>query len=67
MRGGKPSDQTAELGDTEQQRRRDGIPIEDDTWERIAAVAERFGLASLITAAGDDLQRAVNPSREVGA
>jgi uncharacterized oxidoreductase len=37
---------------TEQQRRRDGIPIEDDTWGRIAAVAERFGLASLLSVAG---------------
>jgi LDH2 family malate/lactate/ureidoglycolate dehydrogenase len=29
---------------TEQQRRRDGIPIEDATWEQIGAVAARFGL-----------------------
>jgi uncharacterized oxidoreductase len=29
---------------TEQQRRRDGIPIEDATWERITALAARFGL-----------------------
>jgi uncharacterized oxidoreductase len=29
---------------TEQQRRRDGIPIEDDTWERISQIAARFGL-----------------------
>jgi LDH2 family malate/lactate/ureidoglycolate dehydrogenase len=37
---------------TEQQRRRDGIAIEDDTWGRITAVAERFGLTSLLPATG---------------
>jgi uncharacterized oxidoreductase len=37
---------------TEQQRRQDGIPIEEETWGRIAAVAERFGLASLLSRAG---------------
>jgi uncharacterized oxidoreductase len=37
---------------TEQQRRRDGIAIEDDTWARITAVAERFGLASLLPLGG---------------
>jgi uncharacterized oxidoreductase len=37
---------------TEQQRRRDGIPIEDDTWTRISAVAERFGLGEILKAAG---------------
>jgi uncharacterized oxidoreductase len=31
---------------TEQQRRRDGIPIEDRTWEQITALAARFGLNS---------------------
>ncbi|HLZ69241.1 MAG TPA: Ldh family oxidoreductase [Dehalococcoidia bacterium] len=35
---------------TEQQRRRDGIPIEDETWGRITAVAERFGLSSQLPA-----------------
>src|SRR5688572_4150180 len=34
---------------TEQQRRRDGIPIEDGTWAKIAALAERFGQRSLLT------------------
>jgi LDH2 family malate/lactate/ureidoglycolate dehydrogenase len=37
---------------TEQQRRRDGIPIEDDTWAKITGVAERFGVASLLKTAG---------------
>ena len=37
---------------TEQQRRRDGIPIEDDTWRKIAELANRFGLASLLKTAG---------------
>jgi LDH2 family malate/lactate/ureidoglycolate dehydrogenase len=37
---------------TEQQRRRDGIPIEDDTWAKISGVAERFGVASLLKTAG---------------
>lgn len=32
----------------EQRRRRDGIPIEDETWGRIAAVAERFGLTAML-------------------
>ena len=36
---------------TEQQRRRDGIPIEDDTWAKISEVAERFGLGSLLETA----------------
>lgn len=37
---------------TEQQRRRDGIAIDDDTWGRIAALAERFGLAALLPTLG---------------
>ena len=32
---------------TEQQRRRDGIPIEDDTWAKISEIAQRFGVAKL--------------------
>lgn len=37
---------------TEQQRRQSGIPIEDSTWGRISALAERFGLTSLLVTAG---------------
>jgi len=37
---------------TEQQRRRDGVPIEDETWGRIAAIAQRFGLSDLLPTAG---------------
>jgi LDH2 family malate/lactate/ureidoglycolate dehydrogenase len=37
---------------TEQRRRREGIPIEDGTWEKIAELADRFGLASLLKTAG---------------
>jgi uncharacterized oxidoreductase len=33
---------------TEQQRRRDGIPIEDETWNRITATAEKYGCADSI-------------------
>ena len=36
---------------TEQQRRRDGIAIEDGTWTKLAQVAERFGATSLLEAA----------------
>ncbi|MGI5835565.1 MAG: hypothetical protein ACOX87_03605 [Chloroflexota bacterium] len=35
---------------TEQQRRKEGIPIEEKTWERIGKVAERFGLSDLMKA-----------------
>jgi uncharacterized oxidoreductase len=35
---------------TEQQRRHEGIPIEDETWDRISALAERFGLKSMVPA-----------------
>jgi LDH2 family malate/lactate/ureidoglycolate dehydrogenase len=35
---------------TEQQRRHEGIPIEDETWDRITALAERFGLQSMVPA-----------------
>ena len=37
---------------TEQQRRRDGIPIEDETWGRIAAIAARYGLSDLLPTVG---------------
>lgn len=37
---------------TEQHRRREGIPVEDETWQRLAKVAERFGVAHLLRAAG---------------
>ena len=33
---------------TEQRRRREGIPIEDDTWQQIGRVADRFGLSHLL-------------------
>jgi LDH2 family malate/lactate/ureidoglycolate dehydrogenase len=33
---------------TEQHRRADGIPIEDDTWAQVSKIAERFGLAELL-------------------
>jgi LDH2 family malate/lactate/ureidoglycolate dehydrogenase len=29
---------------TEQRRRAEGIPVEEDTWERVAAIARRFEL-----------------------
>jgi LDH2 family malate/lactate/ureidoglycolate dehydrogenase len=37
---------------TEQQRRKEGIPIEDRTWKRISELAERFGKTSLLKTAG---------------
>ena len=37
---------------TEQQRRRDGIQIEDATWKRLGDLADRFGVRSLLKAAG---------------
>jgi LDH2 family malate/lactate/ureidoglycolate dehydrogenase len=37
---------------TEQQRRKDGIPIEDSTWKRISELADRFGVTSLLKTAG---------------
>lgn len=37
---------------TEQQRRREGIPIEEDTWTKISALAERFGLTALLKTVG---------------
>jgi LDH2 family malate/lactate/ureidoglycolate dehydrogenase len=37
---------------TEQQRRKDGIPIEDSTWKRISDLAERFGATSLVKTVG---------------
>ncbi|MBI4504772.1 MAG: Ldh family oxidoreductase [Chloroflexi bacterium] len=33
---------------TEQRRRQEGIAVEDDTWQRVSAIAERFGLAHLL-------------------
>lgn len=33
---------------TEQRRRREGIPIEEGTWQQIGRVAERFGLSHLM-------------------
>ena len=33
---------------TQQRLQREGIPIEDDTWEKISRLAERFGLGSLL-------------------
>ncbi len=36
----------------EQQRRRDGIPIEENTWTKLSQVAERFGVAALLKTAG---------------
>jgi LDH2 family malate/lactate/ureidoglycolate dehydrogenase len=33
---------------TEQQRRKEGIPIEDSTWKRITELADRFGVTSLL-------------------
>lgn len=35
---------------TEQQRRRDGVPVEDSTWDRISAIAKDFGLGDRIPA-----------------
>jgi LDH2 family malate/lactate/ureidoglycolate dehydrogenase len=35
---------------TEQKRRREGIPIEEATWQAISQVAERFGLRHLVPA-----------------
>jgi LDH2 family malate/lactate/ureidoglycolate dehydrogenase len=35
-----------------QQRRREGIPIEEGTWSKITQLAERFGVASLVKTAG---------------
>jgi LDH2 family malate/lactate/ureidoglycolate dehydrogenase len=32
---------------TEQRRRRDGIPIEDQTWESLTKTAETLGIAEL--------------------
>jgi LDH2 family malate/lactate/ureidoglycolate dehydrogenase len=32
---------------TEQRRRAEGIPVEEDTWERVAAIAKRFELKGL--------------------
>jgi len=37
---------------TEQQRRKEGIPIEDSTWKRISELADRFGATSLLKTAG---------------
>ena len=37
---------------TEQQRRKEGIPIEDRTWKRISELADRFGVTSLVKTAG---------------
>ncbi len=35
-----------------EQRRREGIPIEEGTWAKIGELAERFGVASLVKTAG---------------
>jgi uncharacterized oxidoreductase len=40
-----------EFRETEQ-RRRDGIPIEDDTWSKLTQVAQRFEVGSLLKTAG---------------
>jgi uncharacterized oxidoreductase len=37
---------------TEQRLRRDGIPIEDDTWQKISKIAARFDLSALVKTAG---------------
>jgi uncharacterized oxidoreductase len=37
---------------TAQRRRREGIPIEDETWERLGQVADRFGLRHLMRTVG---------------
>jgi uncharacterized oxidoreductase len=31
---------------TEQRRRAEGIPVEDETWNKVTAIAERFGLTA---------------------
>jgi LDH2 family malate/lactate/ureidoglycolate dehydrogenase len=36
---------------TEQQRRKEGIPIEDSTWKRISELAEQHGVTSLLKTA----------------
>jgi uncharacterized oxidoreductase len=33
---------------TEQRRRAEGIPVEEETWGQVAKVAERFGLNDLL-------------------
>jgi uncharacterized oxidoreductase len=37
---------------TEQQRRKEGIPIEDSTWTRISELAEKHGVTSLLKTVG---------------
>jgi uncharacterized oxidoreductase len=37
---------------TEQQRRKEGIPIEDSTWQRITELAEKHGKTGLLKTAG---------------
>jgi uncharacterized oxidoreductase len=37
---------------TAEQRRKEGIPIEDSTWKRISELSERFGTTALLKTAG---------------
>jgi len=37
---------------TAEQRRKEGIPIEDSTWKRISELSERFGTTGLLKTVG---------------